>query len=71
MVFGWCSRAKFQLKNCQFLLNGKSFPMMEKNTKFFQEISENISDKSTKIIFYVDLGHDLDQLLRVPNDSGF
>ena len=29
----------------------QTFPMMEKNPRFFQEISEKVSDKSTKIIF--------------------
>ena len=29
----------------------QTFPMMEKNPRFFQEISEKVSDKATKIIF--------------------
>ena len=38
------------LQKSPIFVEWQIFPMMEKNPKFFKEISENINDKSTKII---------------------
>ena len=39
------------IKKLPLFIEWQTFPMMEKNQRFLNEISENITDKSTKIIF--------------------
>ena len=39
------------IKKHPLFIEWQTFPMMEKNQRFLNEISENITDKSTKIIF--------------------
>lgn len=39
------------IEKLPLFIEWQTFPMMEKNQRFLQEISENITDKSTKIIF--------------------
>ena len=51
------------IKKLPIFIEWQFFPMMEKNPNFFQEISENITISLRKSFYYVDLVHDLDQLL--------
>ena len=51
------------IKKLPFFVEWQTFPMMEKNPRFFQEISEKITEKSTKIILLCRSGHDQDLLL--------